>query len=62
METTTTLTIRISTTFTKQTDNAVFEDYIQQAEDESDVDFLKRAAVILEVLRNRSKPGPFYHE
>ncbi len=55
MNTAITISIRINA-------STVFEDYIQQTEDESDADFLKRAAVVLEVLRIKSKAGPFYHE
>lgn len=53
MDTITTITIEISASFAKQT--TVFEDSIQQREDESDSDFLKRAAIVLEVMRIRSK-------
>lgn len=53
MDVRTELKITVNCSFAKQT--AKFEDYITQAEGESDADFLKRAAVVLEVLRVKSR-------
>ena len=53
VDTRTELRIVVTCSFAKQT--AIFEDSITQREDESDEDFLKRAAVVLEWIRHRSK-------